>query len=439
MRWIKRFGQILLLGVVLILIVMGIYGWTIGDTEAQSSKSTGDVDRSTLISRGEYLVRAGNCIACHTARGGQYLAGGRVLQSEFGEFITPNITPDQKTGIGSWSADEFWQALHNGKGKGGKLLYPAFPYTNYTLVTRQDADAMFAYLQAQTPVQQINSPHRLRFPYNQRYLLAWWRALFFTPAIFKEDHAQTAMWNRGAYLSLGLGHCSACHSSRNLFGANSGYMDLSGGDMPGIFWYAPSLLSSRESHLAKWSGTEVRALLQNGISSKNAVLGPMAEVVSNSLQYLNSNDIEAMQVYLQALPVDPIEKADSLDQLLAASNVDSFSLQAAMQQGKSLYTTHCANCHGESGEGVNSVYPALKDNTAILLPQVGNLIRVTLAGGFAPTTKGNPRPYGMPPFAPVLSDGEVALILTYVRNAWGNRATPVNSSDVNHYRTAPLD
>lgn len=421
------------------VIGLGIDGYLLGDTETKQWQASKIEDHTAVISRGEYLVRAGNCIGCHTARGGSPLAGGRILQSEFGEFVTPNITPDVHTGIGSWSADDFWRALHNGKGKDGRLLYPAFPFENYTQVSRADADAMYAYLREQQVVEQKNQLHRLRFPYNQRYLLALWRAFFFRPAIFVEDKSRSVLWNRGAYLVNGLGHCSACHSSRNLFGANRGNQDLSGGEMPQIHWYAPSLLSEYESGLATWRENEVRTLLSTGVSSGGTTLGPMSDVVANSLQYLNGDDIQAMQVYLQALPHDKATVPDAVDALLEAPTYSPQNIQTMMRQGGPLYTTHCASCHGDQGEGVPFVYPALKNSSAVKMAHAGNLIRVTLAGGFAPSTQKNPRPYGMPPFAPVLSDIEVALILTYVRNAWGNHAAPVAASDVNQYRTAPLD
>jgi mono/diheme cytochrome c family protein len=423
----------------LVLVAIGIYGVTLGDAETTRLK-TATLSDATILARGEYLVRAGNCIGCHTVRGGAALAGGRVLQSEFGEFITPNITPDMKTGIGSWTADDFWQALHNGKGKSGRLLYPAFPFVNYTQVSREDADAMYAFLQGRGSVVQENQPHRLHFPYDQRILLSLWRAFFFKPAVFSPDTRQTIVWNRGAYLVRGLGHCSACHSSRNVFGANQGNQDLSGGEMPLVHWYAPSLESKKEASLLSWSVSDAQALLSTGIASKAITSGLMSEVVANSLQYLSDTDIQSIQVYLQALPQDkPIPK-DVLDSLLQTSpGVNRDEMAGWVRQGSNLYMTHCASCHANGGEGVPFIYPALKGNQALLMAHVGNPIRITLSGGFAPATLKKPRPYSMPPFAPTLSDTEVALILTYVRNAWGNHATPVTAADVNQYRTAPLD
>ena len=184
------------------------------------------------IQRGAYLARAGDCMACHTARGGAEYAGGRLIATPFGDFFSPNITSDPDTGLGRWSADEFWRALHNGKSKDGSFLYPAFPYPNYTKITRADADAMYAYFQTVPAVPQQNRPHTLRFPYNQRPLLAVWRALYFRPGVYQPDTGQSVDWNRGAYLVQGLGHCNACHADRNALGATSNSASLAGGLIP---------------------------------------------------------------------------------------------------------------------------------------------------------------------------------------------------------------
>ncbi len=422
------------------------YGYFLGDAPAGAAgfaavdvKQLAAADASAQVARGAYLARAGNCMGCHTPRGAPAYAGGRVMSSEFGNFITPNISSDKQTGIGAWTADDFWGALHNGKSKDGRLLYPAFPYSNYTQVTRLDADAMFAYFKTVPAVQRQNQPHALRFPYNQRGLLAFWRALYFRPGEYREDTRQSVAWNRGAYLVNGLGHCSACHSSRNALGANRGSQDFSGGELALINWYAPSLQSAQEASLARWQPAQVQALLKTGIARHAAVSGPMAEVVAGSLQYLSDTDIAAMSQYLQALPQASKAPGDLLDQALEGPPAGKAEMARIMTQGAALYKTHCLDCHGASGRGVASVYPALAGNVSLQMQAVSNPLRMILAGGFPPVTSGNPRPYGMPPFGPVLNDGEVALLLSYIRNAWGNHAALVSASEVNRYRTAPLD
>jgi mono/diheme cytochrome c family protein len=383
------------------------------------------------VARGAYLARAGDCVACHTARGGVPYAGGRSIATPFGELVAPNITPDRESGIGAWSADDFWNALHNGRGRDGRLLYPAFPYTNYTKVARDDADALFAYLRSLAPQRRPNEAHRLRFPYDQQWALASWRLLYFTPGVMAPAAGKSADWQRGAYLVEGLGHCGACHSARNALGSTSGA--LSGGLIPTVGWYAPSLTASSEAGLGGWDTRHIVQLLRTGVAPEGAVFGPMTEVVANSLQYLSGADVAAMAVYLKSLPStggarEPAPAPDA----------------ATMTLGRTLYEHHCAECHGKDGRGANDThggiaYPPLAGNRALTMDQPVNAIRIVLNGGFPPATGGNPRPYGMPPFSPVLDDADVAAVVTYVRASWGNGARAVTAPDVNRYRAVPLD
>jgi mono/diheme cytochrome c family protein len=440
---IKRIFYFLLAGIVLTLAGVAGYGYFLVDDKGTLAVTSAPdplvAGTQVQVARGAYLARAGNCMGCHTVRGGDAYAGGRVIQSEFGNFISPNITADLQHGIGAWNADDFWQALHNGKSRDGRMLYPAFPFPNYAQITRDDADALFAFLKTIKPVARENQAHELRFPYNQRLLLAFWRALYFRPAVYQDNTRQTVEWNRGAYLVNGLAHCSACHSSRNALGANGGIGDLSGGALPMVNWYAPSLLAKEEAGLLHWQPAQLQALLKTGVSQRAVVSGPMAEVVAGSLQYLTVVDIAAMSTYLRALPATDKAASDMLDKALQAPGVGKEQMAMIMQQGASLYKTHCADCHGSNGAGFASIYPALAGNSAVYMQNVANPLRIILAGGFAPATESNPRPYGMPPFGPVLSDSEVAIVLSYIRNAWGNQGSAITAAEVNRYRTAPLD
>jgi mono/diheme cytochrome c family protein len=379
------------------------------------------------IARGAYLARAGDCVACHTTRGGLEYAGGRALDTPFGRLYGPNLTPDVDTGIGRWSADDFWNALHNGKSRDGRLLYPAFPYTNYTKVSRTDSDALFAYFRSLAPQRRPNTPHELDFPYNQQALLAGWRLLYFKPASFTPQPARGLEWNRGAYLVEGLGHCSACHSTRNRLGATG--ETLSGGLIPTIGWYAPSLTASGEAGLGDWDKEHIVALLATGISPRGSATGPMAEVVARSLQHMTQADVGAMATYLKSLPATeapvPSSGERAGEQLLA--------------EGRRLYGSYCVDCHGADGKGKAPAYPPLAGNRAVTLTPAVNAIRIVLNGGFPPGTAGNPRPYGMPPYSHELNDAQVAAVLTYVRASWGNAAPPVSTPDVNRYRSVPLD
>ena len=382
------------------------------------------------VARGAYLAKAGDCMACHTTRGGAAYAGGRALQTPFGSVLSPNITSDKETGIGAWSADDFWRALHNGKSKDGRMLYPAFPYTNYTKIKREDADALYAFFQTVPAQKQANRPHELRFPYNQQIALAAWRALYFTPAVYREQNAQSVEWNRGAYLVQGLGHCSACHSSRNSLGGTD--EGLSGGLIPVLGWYAPSLTSDAEAGLGDWDTGHIVQLLKTGVSPRATVFGPMAEVVRESLQYLDDSDVSAMAVYLKALPgpaqAIPVPPPDTSPQA-----------KAVLAAGAKLYETHCVECHLAGGNGIAPAYPPLAGNRALTMEAAVNPIRIVLNGGFAPGTAGNPRPYGMPAFGPVLNDAEVAAVVSYLRASWGNQAGAVSALEVNRYRSVPLD
>eukprot|EP01036_Dinobryon_divergens_P039868 gene39868-52623_t len=248
-----------------------------------------------LVQRGEYLARVGNCMACHTTQGGAPFAGGRGIETPFGVVHSSNLTPDKAHGIGSWTSAEFWRAMHHGRSKDGRLLYPAFPYPNYTQVTREDSDAIFAYLQSQPAVADPNRAHALRFPYNTQAALGVWRALFFTPGAQPPEPIQTAEYNRGAYLVNGLGHCSACHVPRNALGGNGDMLNLSGGLIPMQNWLAPSLLDPAQGGVQDWAVDDIAALLQTGRAANGAIAtGPMAEVVQHSTQHWADADLHAV-------------------------------------------------------------------------------------------------------------------------------------------------
>lgn len=368
---------------------------------------------AATLQQGAYLARAGNCMGCHTTRGGAAFAGGLAMSTPFGTIHSSNITPDLQTGIGSWSSAQFWRAMHHGQSKDGRLLYPAFPYPNYTNITRADSDALFAYLRSQPAVAQTNLPHALHFPYGLQASLGAWRFLFFTPGSQLADSARDAQWQRGAYLVRGAGHCGACHTPRNNMAATDDGRELQGATMLGQAWYAPSL--------AGLHGVDIVQLLKTGTDGQRAVGGPMAEVVHDSTQYLDDADVQAIAAFLKSLP--PAPAANAAPALNTAS-------QATVAAGSKIYEQHCVSCHAADGKGVRNAYPPLAGNRAVLHANPANLVQVTLYGGFAATTAANPRPYGMPPFAPVLNDAEIAAVLSYIRNAWGNQAGVVSELQI---------
>ena len=386
-----------------------------------------------LVAQGEYLTRLGNCMACHTVQGGAPFAGGRGIETPFGVVYSSNLTPDKATGLGAWTSAEFWRAMHNGRGKDGRLLYPAFPYTSYTHVTREDSDAIFAYLQSLPPVAQANKAHALRFPYSTQAALGVWRALFFTPADAAQPAppapqalatAQVPDYQRGAYLVNGLGHCAACHTPRNSLGAEQQGQALAGGLIPVQNWLAPARTDAGQAGVQRWPRADVVALLKTGMAPQASVIGPMAEVVFRSTQYLSDADARAMAVYLQALPE---HAATPAKQAVAPASV--------MERGAKVYEAQCAQCHGAQGQGAKDeagqpAFPPLAGNRAVVLADPTNLVRVVLQGGYLPATAGNPRPHGMPPFQHLLGDEDVAAVTTFVRNSWGNQAAGVGTIEV---------
>ena len=380
-----------------------------------------------VISRGEYLARAGDCTACHTVPGGKPFAGGRAMPTPFGNLYVPNITPDDETGIGQWTADEFYRMMHTGISRDGMLLYPAMPFASYTKVTREDSDAIYAYIMSVPPVRQKSRPHELRFPFNNRDLLIGWRALYFREGEYVADAKESAQWNRGAYLVQGLGHCAMCHTAVTALGGTRESQAFEGGMIPNQNWYAPSLTSNREAGLGNWSIKDISDLLQVGISNRSTVYGPMAEVVYNSLQYLTDEDVAAMAVYLKALPQRDTTTVPSSARLVQPQ---------VMELGRAIYEKQCAVCHGSDGKGHPPEFPPLANNQSITMPSPVNSIRMVLNGGYPPGTKKNPRPYGMPPFSHILNDDEVSAVVTYIRVAWGNSGTPVTAAEANDLRKA---
>jgi mono/diheme cytochrome c family protein len=417
-----RFALMLALTVAPWSSMSRVFAATDAGTSTTTSATTDT--RPDIVKRGEYLARAGDCIACHTAPRGKMFGGGLAMATPFGTLYSPNISPDAQYGIGAWSADAFFHMMRTGRTPDGKLLYPAMPIAQYTKVTRADSDAIFAYLQSVPPVREPSRPQALKFPFNQRKLLLGWRTLYFREGEYQPDPARSVEWNRGAYLVEGLGHCTLCHTKINLLGGSSQRDQFAVEN-----WYAPSLTSDKDGGLGDWSMKDIVDLLQAGISDRGAVYGPMAEVTYHSLQYMTDDDIKAMAAYLKTLPDnDPGRKSGPS----APTNTKVFEL------GSHIYADKCALCHGQNGEGHVQHYPPLARNQSIEMNSAVNPIRIVLNGGFPPGTQRNPEPYGMPPFGQELSDTDAAAVVTYIRTAWGNHGAPVTEQEVNELRKAPL-
>lgn len=416
-----RGWRVLLVALLLLVAALALVAWLNlrGEDPLQPDPPATAPD-ATLIARGAYLARAGNCAGCHTERGGAPYAGGRGIDTPFGTVYAGNLTPDA-TGLGGWTAAQFRRALWHGRSADGRLLAPAFPYTHFTQVTRADADALWAYLRSLAPVAQANRPHALRWPYDSQAALAVWRALYFRPGAADADlpAGATDELRRGAYLVNGLGHCSACHAPRSLLGGSGSLGDSAGSaTLPGQRWQAPSLTDPAEIGIGRRPAADWVRLLKTGLADHASVMGPMAEVVADSTQHLTEPDLQAMVAYLQALAP---KSAPTPARLPGRDAV-------VMDRGRQLYTDHCATCHGAQGQGAPGAYPALAGNPVVTLPEPGNLLQAITGGGFPPATGGNPRPYGMPPFD--LPHDDLAALATWLRASWGHDASPVTQVQV---------
>lgn len=359
------------------------------------------------------------------------LAGGGEVHTPFGVFYAPNLTPDAATGIGKWTLEDFRRAMRHGVAPGGRLLYPAFPYEQYTFMRDDDVEAIYGYLQSLPPLARAANAHQLRFPFGTQTALAAWRGLYFyaagengTSAGLASAPSSDTPDALGRYLVQAVTHCAACHSPRNGLGALGGGQRLDGGWMAVEGWQAPSLQDSREAGVQHWQASEVVQLLRTGRTDAGATAsGPMADAVFWSTQYLSEADASAIAVYLQHLPDAAPERAG------AVGAPEKGASEARESKVSVLYQQQCASCHGKQGEGVALAFPALAGNRAVLRADPANMLRSILQGGYAPAVAGQSPPHGMPPFLQALSDADIAALATYIRQSWGNAAPAVATID----------
>lgn len=376
-----------------------------------------------IVEQGRYQSVLGDCEGCHTADPQKPFAGGVSLLTPFGKLVTPNITPDKQTGIGSWDLEDFRHAMTRGVGRGGKLLYPAMPYPSYAHMDDRDIDALWAYLRTIKPVRNRIWVNQLRFPFNERIVMRAWNLLYFRPQPYVPNPNKSASWNRGAYLVSGPGHCGTCHTPKSFAGSDTGHA-LSGGLLEG--WFAPDLSGDRMTGLGSWSVTDVVEYLQTGRNSLSIASGPMAEAVENSTAKMHPADLNAIAVYLKDLP--PVK----------SQNQSQPPMIAQMNRGARLYRIDCEACHGSNGRGNRILFPPLAGNANVMQSGPETLVRVVLAGVRGASTAKAPTAPAMPSFAWKLNDQQVADILTYIRNNWGNSAPAVQTQTVATLR-ASLD
>ncbi len=380
----------------------------------QASAGTG-ADSYNLVEKGRYLAVVGDCTACHTLPGGAPFAGGVAIETPFGKLVGANITPDPDTGLGRWSFEDFQAVMSTGHSRGGKRLYGAMPFTAYTKVHREDNRALWAYLQTLQPVHNPVETNLLPFPFSVRTSLIGWNWLNFTQGEFVPKPDKSAQWNRGAYLVEGLGHCGTCHTPKNLLGGDDNERFLAGANLQG--WVAPDITANPHSGIGQWSTQDLVQYLKTGANRFDIASGPMAEAVENSTQHWSDEDLMAVAVYLK-------------DGVPGKAAPPPWRRTTPHGAGKAIYADRCSACHVSNGQGVKNLFPTLAAAPLVNNDDPTSLIRVVLAGSRAGSTDAAPTAPAMPSFAWNLDDDKVAKVLTYVRNTWGNAATPVTASQV---------
>ena len=368
-----------------------------------------------LIAKGKALTEAGSCASCHTADPRKPFAGGKRIETPFGGVYSANLTPDRDTGIGRWSDEQFRRAMRYGESPDGSLYYPAFPYPHFTKLVREDMFAIRAYLGTLAPVSNTPPPPALRWPLNYRPLMRLWNYAFFKPGLFEPDQNKSAEWNRGGYLVEGLAHCGACHTPKNFLGAERSKRRFTGSMVGG--WFAPRLDAAQRGGLKSWSVDDIAEYLLSGRNAHSHADGPMAQVVLNSTSHMSEADVRAMAVYLKGLAAGPPEPA------VAAPAPEQ------MANGEKLYKRSCVACHELDGSGAPRIYPPLPGNANLQSANPASAIRIVLEGAETITTPRAPNTGSMPPYSK-WPDQDVADVVTYIRNAWGNAAPAATADEV---------
>lgn len=383
-----------------------------------------DTQSFDRIERGRYLAVLGDCAGCHSKPGGQPFAGGLALQTPFGRLVAPNITPDRETGIGNWTNGEFIAALHDGRGHNGTRLYPAMPYPAYTKMTDDDVLALRAYLSTLAPVNNRVISNQLPFPLNIRLVMAFWNWLNFTPGRYRPDPGKSAEWNRGAYLVEGAAHCGTCHTPKTFLGGDRADAALSGATLQG--WFAPDITNDAHKGIGSWSKDDLVQYLKTGSNNWTLASGPMADAVSHSTSKMSDEDIAAIATY-----VKDGRTGGASSKPVAVSATDT-----AMRAGAAIYKDSCAACHRDSGQGEASLFPRLAGSALVQSDDPTTLARVVLQGSRAVSTPSKPTAPAMPAFGWRLNDAQVAAVLTYIRNSWGNAAPPVAAGTIASQRSS---
>lgn len=423
MSTFKKAAIVIGIAAAVAVVGAGVWAWPTFDTSrsdvADDQIRLADFvsDDEEAIVRGEYVMRLGDCMACHQ----EDFGGGYTVSTPFGGIVASNISPDVDTGIGEMTERDFFNALRHGVGSQG-FLYPAMPYTAYAKLTDQDMHDLWAYMSTLEAVDQdIREIDDLGFPYNIRLAMLGWNALFFDNEGFDESPDQSQQLERGRYIVDGPGHCATCHTPRNLLGGPDNDAYLAGGRLD--VWYAPDISANPHTGIGGTSADELVEYLKTGANDTIFASGPMADAVEHSTQYLTDEDLEAVAEYLLATPAS----SNELQEPMALD-------PEGPKSGALAYEVNCAACHGVAGEGMADIVPAFEGNNALLADDATNLIHVMLVGGRAAHTKARPTGAGMPSFAWKMNDEEIATVLDYIRNSWGNGALPVDVERISELR-----
>jgi len=396
-------------------------------------------NEAALVKRGEYLARAADCMACHTARGGKPFAGGLPLQTPIGVIYSTNITPDKATGIGDYRYDDFDRALRHGVAKNGDTLYPAMPYPSYASVKPTDVKALYAYFMHAVPaVHRSQTANEIPWPLSVRWPLALWRHAF-VPAAATDQVADASATDsqlaRGRYLVESLGHCGACHTSRGTVFEEKALTDAGGSAfLSGAVveqWFAKNLRSDMADGLGQWSDDDIVAFLRSGRNAHSAAFGGMSDVVQQSTQYLNDGDLHSIAAYLKSLQPAGTGSAQMTYDDTAAKALHAGELTSP---GARIFVNNCAACHRTDGKGYAAVFPRLALSSTVNSSDPTSLIHIVLRGSAMPGTPSAPTSFAMPGFSQRLSDQQVADVVSFIRSSWGNHAPSVNASTVSKVR-----
>jgi mono/diheme cytochrome c family protein len=436
----------IVIGLAVVVIALAIYlfmvsardamdfagGKTVGLSDYKEANPTGvpaELAGADLVTRGEYLTRAADCLACHTVKGGQPFAGGLAFRLPFGTLYSPNITPDKETGIGNWSDAEFLRAVHEGIARDGTRLYPAFPYASYSYLADADVLAIKAYLFSLAPIHAPLQESTLKFPYNQRWLMAIWSAVFRPGERFRPNVEQSAQWNRGAYLSEALAHCGECHTPRSALQGLNERKKFSGAVIAG--WNAYNITSDPASGIGAWQADELAQYLSTGhADGRGTASGPMREAVDLSLRTLSRADIEALVAYVRSVPAiandasppKRTEPAPTSHLAGVPENVDP--------RGKHVFAGACASCHDWSGVSPLTPHATLVGTRAVNDPSGINVVQIVISGEHG----GAQDLTHMPSFGHAYSDTEIAAVTNYVIARFGGRTSNITAREVAELR-----